>query len=107
MMMRLLIVILTIGVAARVGAQCGQSGPAAPVVTPHAIVGLITDDRNTPLEHVEVILVQTKRKVSTNAAGQFRFGDLEPGKYLVTVRRIGYQPGTTEIELTPAGASAR
>src|SRR4051812_5000578 len=107
MMTRLLILALSIGVAARAGAQCGQSGPSAPPTVPGAIVGLITDDRNAPLEHVEVILVQSKRKVSTNSRGQFTITDLAPGTYLVTVRRIGYQPGTTEIEVPPAGASAR
>jgi hypothetical protein len=101
------ILLLLLLASARADAQCGQSGPASPPPVRGAIVGLITDYRNYPLERVEVILAQPKRKVSTNSRGLFTIGDLPPGTYPIIVRRIGYEPGTAEIVLDSAGATAR
>jgi hypothetical protein len=92
---------------ARASAQCGQSGPTAPSAVARTMVGLITDNNNNPLEHVEVILSQPRRKVTTNSQGQFTIADLDPGSYPITVRRIGYEPGTAVVDVTSNGANPR
>src|SRR3954468_11223623 len=97
--------LLAIAATAPLSAQCARSGPTAPTAVPRTIVGLITDDNNNPLEHVEVILANPRRKAATNSRGQFTIVDLEPGKYPITVRRIGYESGSAEIEVTKDGAS--
>jgi hypothetical protein len=99
--------LLVLGVGSRAGAQCGQGGPATPMPAPRVIVGLVTDESNRPLEGIAITISKPRRVARTNAKGEFRIDSIEPGKYSITVRRIGFEPAATEIEVKQSGGSAR
>jgi hypothetical protein len=96
-----------LGLGSRALAQCGRGGPATPASAPRVIVGLVTDESNHPLEGITITISQPKRLARTNAQGEFRIDSVEQGKYQITVRRIGFEPATTEIEVRQTGGSAR
>jgi hypothetical protein len=62
--------------------------------------GKVTDGFGRPLSAAEVIVDDEHRAIS-NARGEFRITDLEPGTIDFISRRIGYQPTNTTIQVEP------
>lgn len=56
------------------------------------------------LGSVEVSFPDLERSASTNAGGQFRFEGLPSGRYVVTIRSLGFAPVTDTVALA-AGAT--
>ena len=78
-----------IGVGATwASAQDRSSKPPATT----SLHGVVRDTTRSPIEGAEVIIHSANRTASTSAAGAFRLEALSPGRYWVTVRRIGYVP---------------
>src|SRR3954465_7033943 len=102
-----LLLVFSATASVRAAAQCGQSGPRVPASAPRTIVGLVTDDRNRPIENISIIIAKPKRLSRTNANGEFRIDSLEPGKYPIVVRRIGFEPAEAEVEVKANGGTAR
>jgi hypothetical protein len=69
-----------------------QTGTFTGVVTRDTL------DHRTP--GVEVRLPQLKRSERTDEKGAFRFTDVPPGQYVVTVRAVGFEPLTATVEIT-------
>ncbi len=68
-----------------------------------AIVGVIVDDSSrAPLAQVEVYIAAAGRFTRTDSSGRFIFGDLPKGTYDLRARRLGYEPLTKSLALTPA-----
>src|SRR4051812_9173422 len=65
-------------------AQCAPGGPKT---IPGTIVGLVTDDKNQPLEGISIVIAQPKRQARTNARGEFRIDNVPAGDVPVLVRR--------------------
>lgn len=84
------------------GAQSTASTPAAADSTGAVagyVVEFITDSVVRAVDGAEVIDLMTRRSVHTDAAGAFRFVGLPPGPRVVTVRRVGFQPFTTGVDV--------
>ncbi len=73
----------------------------APPKNPAVMRGEVQDSRGAPLEGAEVELLGANRKALTPASGTYRLGDLRPGRYWVTVRRIGYEPLRVALTFDP------
>jgi len=63
-------------------------------------VGIVTRDTlDHRLAGIEVRIPQLQRSVRTGEDGSFRFADIAPGKYAVSIRAIGFEPFTTFIDI--------
>jgi virginiamycin B lyase len=103
--MHALLLAATIGIFSSVGLAAAQSGPSAP-----ALRGQVTSAEEGAMEGV---LVNAKREgsnktvtVVSDAKGQYAFpaSRLEPGKYTVTIRAVGYElPGPTTPQVSSGG----
>jgi len=75
--------------------------------------GVVTDENDQPLANVEVHLRSLNQSTSTNEQGQFEFGDLEEGRYVLDIeagsrghinRSIRHDGAQQSIEFTPNNA---
>src|SRR5207302_3199252 len=97
--------VLTTLVLAGLAAYAGPVRAQTP--SPSALAGKVTSHEEGAMEGV---LVSAKRAGSTmtitvvsNAQGQYSFprGRLEPGKYSVAIRAVGYElPSSASVEVT-------
>jgi outer membrane receptor protein involved in Fe transport len=77
--------------------------------TAHAAVagdslrGVVHDTAGKPLDAATVTIVELARSITNRADGGFVFPDIAPGRYTLTVRRIGYAT-TSAIVNAPAPA---
>jgi hypothetical protein len=63
------------------------------------IDGAVADTALRPVSFAEVVILRTDIRMQTNAAGRFRFVDVPPGQYLLIVRRIGFRPTSSIIQV--------
>jgi hypothetical protein len=103
----LLSALVLIAGTARAQTQCGRGGPQTPAGIPGSIVGLVTDDTNSPLEGITIVMANPKRQARTNARGEFRIDSVPQGTFPIVVRRIGFEPGLADIEVREKGGIAR
>lgn len=54
----------------------------------------------------EVTVLRTTVKITTNNRGRFRFTDVPAGQYLLIVKRLGYRPTSSVIDV-PGGDTVR
>ena len=78
-----------------------QSGPARGVVD-----GVVTDTSLVPLADAVASIVGSSIQVVTGANGHFRILGLSSGQHYILIRRLGYQPLTTELR-TEEGDTVR
>lgn len=69
------------------------------------IAGKVTRDNGDPMTGAAVVLEELRREVRTADDGTYRFENVPPGAYHVSVRAEGYSTRRTEVTVTPAGAS--
>src|SRR5665213_1670633 len=62
------------------------------------------DSLDHEVGNADVQLPQLNRKATTNYMGEFRFGEVPPGRYAVTVKAVGFQPFIDSIDVK-AGAT--
>ncbi|HEU5219736.1 MAG TPA: carboxypeptidase-like regulatory domain-containing protein [Gemmatimonadales bacterium] len=72
-----------------------STSPASAQQRLQSIQGTVRDADGPLLADADVLL--GTRRTSTNPSGQFRIDGLAPGKYQMTVRRIGYRPVRTVV----------
>jgi hypothetical protein len=95
---RLAAALALIGVSATwASAQERSSKPQATT----SLQGVVRDTARSPIEGAEVIVHSADRSASTSPAGTFRLDALSPGRYWVTVRRVGYVPVRAALTLEP------
>lgn len=82
-------------------AIASAAAPAAAQQNPSAIVGVVTDSGNGPLQGVEVTSSRPALRATTDRAGRFRLAGLEPGEQVLTFRRVGYRSLAIHIVLQP------
>jgi len=63
------------------------------------ISGRIIDSKGNPVEGATVHLLNTSNSTTTDRRGNFSFGKLSRGKYLINVTAIGYSNVTREAEV--------
>ena len=70
-----------------------------------SLSGTVTRDNGEPMGGAAVLLEELKREVRTAADGTYRFDEVPPGDYHVSVRAEGYSTRRTEVAVTPQGAT--
>ena len=75
--------------------------PASAQVRFASLVGVVRDTAGTPVPGVEVWLRGSDLYTHTADNGGFRLVDITPGNSRLTVRRMGYEPITVDITLSP------
>ncbi|HLR77324.1 MAG TPA: TonB-dependent receptor, partial [Balneolaceae bacterium] len=65
--------------------------------------GTVTNEEGRPLENVHVLLNQGEYFDISNQSGQFTIENIEPGRYLLTVNILGYQPYSKLINIGETG----
>ncbi len=89
--------------AGRVDAQWANpnraAAPAPPPRTTGVIDGVVSDTSLRPVSFAEVTVLRTEIKLQTNSQGRFRFNDVPAGQYLLIVRRIGFRPISSIIQV--------
>lgn len=75
------------GSAVLVRRQLSSSNPA------HGMVdGLVVDDDLAAIGGADIRVLNTPVALRTSEGGRFRITDMAPGPYVVTVRKVGFQP---------------
>jgi len=83
-------------------AVCGIS-QTAPAQGAASISGKVTDARSgEPMAGVQIVIPGTTQGVVTNAAGEYRIGEVASGPVRLRARRIGY--GATDRTVTVTGS---
>src|SRR5206468_10669938 len=67
------------------------------------ISGRVTDNRNTPLPGISVLLKNTYDGTTTDSTGKFSFTTTEKGEQLLSITSTGYHP--FEQKITLAGST--
>lgn len=76
------------------------SAAVSPLAAQSALAGIVRDDSTgRPLPGVEVLLGGTAHTTVTNAAGRYVLAGLQPGRYQVVFRMVGYLPARAEVML--------
>jgi iron complex outermembrane receptor protein len=70
-----------------------------------SVSGKVTLDNGDPMSGAAVVLEELKREVRTGADGTYRFDNIPPGEYHVSVRAEGYSTRRTEVTVTEQGAT--
>jgi iron complex outermembrane receptor protein len=69
------------------------------------VTGRVTRDTGEPMGGAAVLLEELKREVRTDADGAYRFDNVPPGKYHLSVRAEGYSTPRTELSVTSQGTT--
>ncbi|MEW6323032.1 MAG: TonB-dependent receptor [Acidobacteriota bacterium] len=70
-----------------------------------AVAGKVTRDTGEVMAGALVVIDELKRETRTTEEGTFRFENVPPGNYHVSVRAEGYSSRRTEIAVGPQGAT--
>jgi hypothetical protein len=70
------------------------------------IDGVVSDTNLTPLHAAFVSIVGTPIRVGTGPNGRFRITKVQPGQYLLIVKRVGFRPTSGVIDV-PASDTLR
>lgn len=69
-----------------------------------SVSGEVTDANNTVVfKGAEVRIVELQRSATTNDRGQFRFANVPPGDYTLTINYVGAPPKSVPISVTGTG----
>ncbi len=86
------------------GQTASPRGPASGVTSPDAaesmgrIIGTIRDaETGDPIAAAQVRLREMRRSDLSHADGRFHFFDVRPGRYTLSVERIGYAPAEQRV----------
>jgi hypothetical protein len=85
---------------------CARASHAQSQLALAVIDGAITDSSLAPLGDATAWVLGSRIEVATGANGRFRIERLPAGRYLLLVRRIGFAPVSTAVQVD-AGDTAR
>jgi iron complex outermembrane receptor protein len=69
------------------------------------VSGKVTRDSGDAMAGATVVLEELRREVRTATDGTYRFENVPPGNYHISVRAEGYSTRRTEVAVTPEGAT--
>ncbi len=67
--------------------------------------GIVTDKSGKPLEYVSVVIQDLGLSASTNEKGNYSFANVQPGSYLLTFKRSGYEAKSLDVNITDIDSS--
>lgn len=65
-----------------------------------AIDGVVTDTGLVPLADASISVLRSRIGVMTDRSGRFRIGDIPPGSYVLSIRRLGYAPRNAAVTVS-------
>jgi hypothetical protein len=65
--------------------------------------GVVRDSTHQPMAAVDVVVLPAGKRARTDSAGRFDIGPLEPGRYEVRARRLGYLPTSWTVDVSKSG----
>ncbi|TSJ44141.1 carboxypeptidase-like regulatory domain-containing protein [Mucilaginibacter corticis] len=83
-----LLFILFVFLSANVMAQAG-----------YTLSGTVTDENNQPVKGTTVFISGSQQITSTNKDGQFTFGNMGAGNYLVSTNMLGYAASSQDVTI--------
>src|SRR5437764_14563177 len=72
--------------------------------TGDTLSGRVADPDGNPVAGATVTVVELHRVAVTRADGVYRFADLPPGRYTITVRGLGFAPVARDVAVRGATA---
>ncbi|HEY4219310.1 MAG TPA: carboxypeptidase-like regulatory domain-containing protein [Gemmatimonadaceae bacterium] len=87
-----------------IAALCAVTALPAHAQTGTFLGTVARDSMDHAVGNAEVAVPQLNLKTTTNYMGEFRIGQIPPGRYAITVRAVGFQPLTDSIDVK-AGAT--
>lgn len=64
----------------------------------------VDDSTSAPVQGAEVVIDGGAARATSDAQGRFAFSGVASGSHVLTIRRIGYAPLTTEVDVGTSGA---
>lgn len=104
-MVRSALFALAIATARSVLAQQGGAPPPPPRQGARTLVGIVTDTSGDGIDSADVLIANLRRHAATDRDGAFKFTDVRPGTYNVSVRRVGYYPQARTVPVDTGGGS--
>jgi protocatechuate 3,4-dioxygenase beta subunit len=86
---------------ARIKTTPGSRQTQAPAGAKGGVRGAIIDAKTGSAVPGATVVVKGKPNTQADSAGQFSFGDLEPGSYSVSVKKSGYANGSGSFTVKP------
>jgi hypothetical protein len=93
-------VVLALAITGHVAAA--QQPTTIRTVTPGTLDGIVTDTALIPVVGATVSVVGTDLRVISDASGRIHITHLQPGQYTLFVRRIGFAPTFSQLQLGEA-----
>ena len=66
------------------------------------ITGVVRDSASVPIAGADIMLRPDAQRTRTDSAGRFIFTGLDPNRYTVVARKVGFLPETWDVKLTTA-----
>ena len=82
-------------------AQNAATAPSLPAYR-HRILGVFDSQSGEPIEGAEVVDVMSRTSAATTRTGTVALSYLPEGGSLVRIQKLGYQPQTLMVEISPA-----
>ena len=73
--------------------------PTSTSAVEHSLEGRVVDATGRAVAQAEVRIPELGRRLFTDANGAYRFQALTPGRYKVTVSRLGFAPVVHDVEV--------
>lgn len=73
--------------------------------SPGIIRGTVTDESGGPVSNAQIVLTPSARRATSLDGGHFTIADVSAGVYVLSVRRIGYEPADVTLVLNDTVAS--
>ncbi len=88
--------------------QCAQAQnpPADSSSRPAVVAGQIVDSTDQPVFYAVVTVEGERLRATTDSSGRFRLAPVPPGRRILSVRALGYQPATLAVTLKPGDTLA-
>lgn len=69
--------------------------------SPARLSGSVRTEDGVGIDLAEIELVGARRRFRTGNSGRFQFGEVAPGRYFLSIKRIGFQPVYTALAVDP------
>ena len=99
--------LLVIATSSATSARTQRADSLARITVPGTITGVVVDTAGRPVEDAVVVIASERRQTRSARDGSFQIGDLRPGRYALSARRIGYYPQTRDVVVGDIGGSVR